>query len=99
MDSSLGYDQATPGDHKGMSVIGIGDKTDTDPPGVNHPSITDAKAVAVIGMGCRFSGDATNPQKFWDMLCKGQDGWSEGNVSRFTTKSFFHPAPEMSGTV
>ncbi|KAI6351269.1 hypothetical protein MCOR25_010037 [Pyricularia grisea] len=36
--------------------------------------------IAIIGIGCRFPGDATSPTKFWDMIKNGQ-----GNKSRVNT--------------
>jgi hypothetical protein len=28
--------------------------------------------IAVIGLACRFPGEASGPQEFWDLLCKGR---------------------------
>lgn len=28
--------------------------------------------VAIIGMACRFPGEATNPSKFWELLKEGK---------------------------
>ena len=28
--------------------------------------------VAIVGLSCRFSGDATNADGFWEMLCNGK---------------------------
>lgn len=28
--------------------------------------------IAVIGLACRFPGEASGPQEFWNLLCKGR---------------------------
>jgi len=55
--------------------------------------------IAVIGMSCRFPGSATSPDGFWQMLSRGQSGWSRGNNSRFNMDAFYHPAKEIRGAV
>ncbi|TAQ91354.1 hypothetical protein B7494_g345 [Chlorociboria aeruginascens] len=55
--------------------------------------------IAVVGMGCRFPGGANSPEKLWDILSEGRDGWSEVPEERFTWKSFYHPDPETQGTL
>lgn len=32
--------------------------------------------VAIIGMSCRFAGEATSPSKLWDLCIAGKDAWS-----------------------
>ena len=32
----------------------------------------DPNAVAVVGLACRFPGDAQNGPAFWDFLCKAR---------------------------
>jgi acyl transferase domain-containing protein len=51
--------------------------------------------IAIVGMSCRFPGGADNPEKLWNMLAKGVDGWSEVPESRFRWESFYHPDPEI----
>lgn len=54
-------------------------------------SASDTLPIAVIGMSCRFPGGSTNPEKLWEMLSEGRDGWSEGAKDRFNMTSFYHP--------
>ena len=35
------------------------------------------ESIAVIGMGCRFPGGASDPSKFWDLLKNGIDAVTE----------------------
>lgn len=55
--------------------------------------------IAIIGMGCRFSGNAVSPGKLWDMLVKGENGWSQIPKSRFCVEGLYHPNSERVGTV
>ena len=32
----------------------------------------DGHSVAVIGIACRFPGEAYNGERFWEMICKGR---------------------------
>nr|VFK54053.1 MAG: myxalamid-type polyketide synthase MxaB [Candidatus Kentron sp. TUN] len=49
--------------------------------------------VAIIGMGCRFPGDAENLQAFWNMLCEGRDGVVEVPPDRWDPRRFYDPDP------
>ena len=55
--------------------------------------------IAIVGMGCRFAGDATNPEKLWKMLEEGRSAWSEIPPSRFNLEGWYHPNYENIGTV
>ncbi|KEY74780.1 hypothetical protein S7711_06677 [Stachybotrys chartarum IBT 7711] len=55
--------------------------------------------IAIVGMACRFSGDATGPERLWEMLASGRNGWSEIPESRFATKGLYHPDGERTGSV
>lgn len=47
--------------------------------------------IAIIGMGFRGPGGASNPEKLWDMLKDGKSAWSEVPSDRWNAKSFYHP--------
>lgn len=55
--------------------------------------------IAVVGMGCRFPGDANSPEKFWDLLATGRNAWSEIPKERFNQDALYHPLNERLGTV
>lgn len=57
----------------------------------------DPVPIAIIGMSCRFSGGAHNPEQLWDMISKGKTGWSDVPSDRYNWKSFYHPNPEARG--
>ncbi|KAI1077405.1 hypothetical protein F5B20DRAFT_583402 [Whalleya microplaca] len=58
----------------------------------------DSSAIAIIGMSCRLPGDATNPEKLWELCAQGREAWSEWPSSRFNQNAFYHPNPERGGT-
>ena len=55
--------------------------------------------IAIIGMGCRFSGDVNSPEKLWKLVASGQSGWTEVPVSRFNIDGLYHPNSERVGSV
>ncbi|PNS14519.1 2-alkenal reductase (NADP(+)-dependent) [Sphaceloma murrayae] len=55
--------------------------------------------IAVIGMGCRFPGDAKSPSEFYNMLLKGRSGWSEVPKDRFNIDAYWHPSYDRKGTI
>lgn len=54
--------------------------------------------IAIIGLSCKFSGDATNPDKLWTLLEEGRSAWSEIPSSRFNPKGAYHPSREKLST-
>ena len=55
--------------------------------------------IAVIGMACRFPGDATSPEKLWDMLVNARNAWSEFPEDRINIEGFYHPSGNRAGSV
>ena len=55
--------------------------------------------IAIIGLSCKFAGEARSPQDLWRMLEEGRDGWSEIPSSRFNAKGYYHPDREKLNTV
>lgn len=55
--------------------------------------------IAVVGIGCRFPGDATTPEKLWQLLFNGQSAWSAIPKDRFNVDAFYHPHAGRQGTV
>lgn len=50
--------------------------------------------VAIIGLSCRFAGDASNAGNLWKLLVEGRSAWSEIPPSRFNGNGACHPNPE-----
>ena len=55
--------------------------------------------IAIVGMSCRFPGDATSPEKLWELCAEARSAWSEVPSERFNQKAFYHPHAEKLGTV
>ncbi|KAJ5675037.1 Acyl transferase/acyl hydrolase/lysophospholipase [Penicillium maclennaniae] len=54
--------------------------------------------IAVIGMSCKFSGGASNPEKLWDLMASGKTGWSEIPEDRYNLKGVYHSNHERNST-
>ncbi|WP_375772899.1 acyltransferase domain-containing protein [Archangium gephyra] len=50
--------------------------------------------IAVVGVACRFPGDATTPERYWQNLAAGRDAVSEVPPSRWDNATWFDPDPE-----
>ncbi|KEY67212.1 Sat13 [Stachybotrys chartarum IBT 7711] len=50
--------------------------------------------LAIVGIACRFPGDATNPERFWDLLANARSGWSRVPNDRWNEEAFWHPDPD-----
>ena len=55
--------------------------------------------IAVIGIGFRFPGDATSPDRLWELLSNGRNAWPEFPKDRFNIDAFYHPHAERQGSV
>ena len=67
----------------------------------SSPSTKDSATmpIAIIGMGCRFPGDTTSPEKLWNLCTQARSAWSEIPADRYNQKAFYHPDGERKGTV
>ncbi|KAF9737290.1 hypothetical protein PMIN06_001585 [Paraphaeosphaeria minitans] len=54
--------------------------------------------VAIVGMACRFPGNVSTPDEFWELCARARTGFSEIPKDRFDSNRFVHPNPGKSGT-
>ncbi len=54
--------------------------------------------IAIVGMGCRFPGIATNPARYWTLLRDGQSGITTVPASRWDHTSYFDATATQPGT-
>lgn len=55
--------------------------------------------IAIVGIGGRFPGEATNPNRLWDMVSNGRSALTEVPKDRFNIDAFYHPHAERQGTM
>lgn len=55
--------------------------------------------IAIIGMGCRFPGQADTPEKLWEVCAAARNTWSGWPKERLNEQAFAHPQPEHLGSV
>ena len=49
-----------------------------------------SSSIAIVGLSCRFPGDASSPSAFWDLLKTGRNGFSP-TTDRYNAEAFSHP--------
>jgi thioester reductase-like protein len=53
--------------------------------------------IAIVGMGCRFPGDANTPEEFWELLRNGVDATAEFPLERADARPFYDEDPDVPG--
>ena len=46
--------------------------------------------LAIVGLSCRFPGDASSPSRFWELLKNGKNAFSK-STDRYNAEAFYHP--------
>ncbi|PWY79152.1 polyketide synthase [Aspergillus heteromorphus CBS 117.55] len=54
--------------------------------------------IAIVGLSCKLAGEASSPQKLWEMLAAGRSGWSEIPEERFNLAGVYHPKRDKLST-
>ncbi|PYI07708.1 polyketide synthase [Aspergillus sclerotiicarbonarius CBS 121057] len=60
---------------------------------------TPPEPIAVIGMGCRFSGEASSVEGFWAMLRSGRKQHGRVPASRYEASAWEHPSHERKAAI
>ncbi|KAI1821332.1 hypothetical protein F4861DRAFT_542029 [Xylaria intraflava] len=55
--------------------------------------------VAIVGMGCRWSGGVKDSPGLWQMLKNNQTGWKEFKEPSFPAEGFYHANQDRPGSV
>ncbi|ORJ56989.1 type I polyketide synthase [Mycobacterium simiae] len=53
--------------------------------------------VAVVGMGCRFPGNVTGPDSFWELMVEGRNAISDIPADRWDAEAFYDADPLAPG--
>ncbi|KAH8736190.1 hypothetical protein BGZ61DRAFT_339395 [Ilyonectria robusta] len=53
--------------------------------------------IAIVGMACRLPGEATNPDKLWELCANREAAWSEVPKDRMNIDAYWHPDGERGG--
>jgi len=57
------------------------------------------ESIAIIGMGCRFPGDAETPEDFWKLLYNGTDAITEIPSDRWNINNYYSSDPKEPGKI
>ncbi|MFC1975071.1 type I polyketide synthase [Chloroflexota bacterium] len=53
--------------------------------------------IAIVGLSCRFPGEANDPESFWQLLHNGVDAITEVPSNRWDIATYYDPDPEAPG--
>lgn len=63
----------------------------------NPSSRTRREPIAVVGIGCRFPGEAHGVDSFWKLLLDGVDAITDVPLERWNHALYYHPEPGKPG--
>lgn len=58
-----------------------------------------ADSIAIVGIGCRLPGGASDPSTFWEHLAQGKDAITEIPADRSQFKGLYSDVPKTPGTI
>ena len=58
-----------------------------------------SEPIAIVGMACRFPGDAIDAESYWRLLEEGREAISEVPRERWAVDALYHPDPDRPGGV
>lgn len=62
-----------------------------------HSTKARREPLAIVGVGCRFPGNANGPAAFWGLLRDGVDAIEDIPPNRWSIDRYFHPEPGVPG--
>ncbi|NEP27176.1 GNAT family N-acetyltransferase [Moorena sp. SIO3I6] len=92
----------TPVKHKNISEL-LPKITQPDPKAQKTDSGFSAaqleNGIAIIGMACRFPGNADSPQKYWSLLCNAIDAITEVPLNRWDIENYYNSDKNQPGKI
>jgi acyl transferase domain-containing protein/surfactin synthase thioesterase subunit len=64
---------------------------------IHSEPLAQSEPIAIVGMGCRFPGDVSTPEEFWDLLSSGRDVLREIPSSRWDVDAYYDPEISVPG--
>jgi phthiocerol/phenolphthiocerol synthesis type-I polyketide synthase C len=61
------------------------------------PPTLSSEPIAIVGMACRYPGNANTPEQFWDLLISEHEGLEEVPASRWNIDDYYDPDPAIFG--
>ncbi|KAL8992183.1 MAG: hypothetical protein Q9169_007295, partial [Polycauliona sp. 2 TL-2023] len=58
-----------------------------------------SEPIAIIGLSCKFAGDARDPEALWQLMAEKSSAWSEIPRTRFNATGAYHSNPEKLSTM
>ncbi len=55
------------------------------------------KSIAIVGIGCRYPGEASTPEKFWDLMVNKKDAIVDVPKDRWDQRGFYDPNEKKTG--
>ena len=55
--------------------------------------------IAIIGMGCRYPGDANSPEELWKLICDKTDALGPIPADRWDSDALYAPEWRRSGKI
>ncbi|KAI0015263.1 polyketide synthase [Xylariomycetidae sp. FL0641] len=55
----------------------------------SHTGSPSGAPIAIVGLSCKFGGDATSPSKLWDLCTSAKDAWSPIPHERFDAAGLY----------
>ncbi len=65
----------------------------------NDPISDIYEPIAIVGMSCRFPGDATDTESFWQLLASGTNTRAEIPQNRWNVETYYDPTPGIPGKI
>ncbi|XBQ32482.1 type I polyketide synthase [Streptomyces rapamycinicus] len=99
---TLAFDHPTPADlarHVRAELLGGNDDSDASPADAGMGPTAADEPIAIVGMSCRFPGEAGSPEELWEIVAGGKDVISEFPVSRgWDLAGLYDPDPDRPGS-
>ena len=81
----------------GGEVLGVLSGASANAPGQASPIAATTEPIAIVGIGCRFPGGASDPEAFWRLLHDGVDAITEIPAERWDVDAFYDADPDTPG--